>query len=96
MSSGEITFPADFDIFIPLPSTTKPCDNMLSKGALPLVPQDSSKEEWNQPLCWSEPSRYMSAGHLRSFLFSKTKLCVEPLSNHTSTISVNFSKSSAL
>ena len=44
-SSGRITFPVDFDILSPLPSTTKPWDKMLSKGALPLVPQDSNSEE---------------------------------------------------
>ena len=40
-----VTFPDDFDIFMPLPSTTKPCDKILSNGALPLVPQDSNKDE---------------------------------------------------
>ena len=45
ISSGEIVFPADFDILRPFPSTTKPCDKMLSKGAFPLVPQDCNKEE---------------------------------------------------
>ena len=45
ISSGEITLPIDLDIFNPFPSTTNPCERMLSKGALPLVPQDSNNEE---------------------------------------------------
>ncbi len=45
-----MTFPIDLDIFLPLPSTTKPCERTVLKGALPLVPQDSSKEEWKNPL----------------------------------------------
>ena len=44
-SSGAIMLPVDFDIFRPFPSTTKPCDKMLLNGALPLVPQDSNKDE---------------------------------------------------
>src|SRR5210317_2560374 len=38
----------------------------------------------------------MDAGHFKSSLFSKTNEWVDPLSNHTSTISLNFSKSSDL
>ena len=45
ISSGEITLPNDFDIFKPFPSTTKPWDKIDSNGALPLVPQDSNKDE---------------------------------------------------
>ena len=45
ISSGAITFPKDFDIFSPFPSTTNPCERIDSKGALPLVPQDSSNDE---------------------------------------------------
>ena len=40
-----MALPNDFDIFKPLPSTTNPCDKIDSKGALPLVPQDSNKDE---------------------------------------------------
>ena len=43
-SSGAIILPVDLDIFRPFPSTTKPWERMLLKGALPLVPHDSYKE----------------------------------------------------
>ena len=45
ISSGAIILPVDFDIFKPLPSTTKPWVRILLKGALPLVPQDSNNDE---------------------------------------------------
>ena len=44
-SCGEVTFPNDFDIFRPFSSNTNPCVNTDSKGATPLVPQDSNNEE---------------------------------------------------
>ena len=36
---------------------TKPCVRMPSNGARPRVAQLSSSDDWNQPRCWSEPSR---------------------------------------
>ena len=48
-----------------------------------------SKDDWNQPRCWSEPSRYISAGKRRpspSRCFS-TEVCDTPLSHHTSRMS---------
>src|SRR5258706_368615 len=50
-------------------------------------------EEWNQPRCWSEPSRYMSAGKLDSSRCEprSTVKCVVPESNQTSSVSRAFS-----
>ena len=91
MSSGEIILPADFDIFIPLPSTTKPCDSILSKGALPLVPQDSKKERSETNLCVGQSLlNTLMLAILNLFFFSKTNECVDPLSNQTSTMSFDF------
>ena len=59
-SCGATTLPSDFDIFCPFSSSTKPCVSTTSKGARPRVPHNSSSEDWNQPRCWSEPSRYMT------------------------------------
>ena len=56
-SLGEMQLPSDFDILRPSASTTKPWVRTVSKGARPRVPQLSSSELWNQPRCWSEPSR---------------------------------------
>src|SRR4030067_2059696 len=51
---------------------------------------DSSRELWNHPLCWSLPSRYISAGHESSGLSLSTAAWLTPESNHTSSISVSF------
>ena len=59
--SGSTTLPSDFDIFRPWPSSAKPCVRTASYGARPRVPQLSSKLDWNQPRCWSDPSRYRFA-----------------------------------
>ena len=45
ISWGETTLPTLLDIFLPCPSSTKPCVKTASKGALPLVPQASSNDE---------------------------------------------------
>ncbi len=57
-----ITLPSDLDIFTPLSSTTKPWVSTVSKGAVPVVPTAVRIDDWNQPRCWSEPSRYMNVG----------------------------------
>ena len=74
----------------------------------PRVPQDSSSEDWNQPRCWSEPSRYITVSGPPSRLrwmparpgkcsgSSSTKACVEPESNQTSRMSSTFAHSLAL
>ena len=72
-----------------------------SKGARPRVPQLSNSDEWNQPRCWSEPSRYITVSGppstvrraLRSSRTSSVKAWVEPESNHTSRISSTLSYS---
>ena len=62
----------------------------------------SSSEEWNQPRCWSVPSRYITVSLPPSTLrlmpascgkctgSSSTKACVEPESNQTSQMSSTF------
>src|SRR5471030_117496 len=95
-SCGETVLPIDLDIFLPSPSTTKPCVSKALYGGAPFNIEEVSSDEWNQPRCWSEPSRYRSAGHLRSGLPSSVKTCVQPESNQTSRMSVTWSKSSAL
>ena len=46
--------------------------------------------DWNQPRCWSEPSRYRSAG-LPKPRAASTASWVTPESNQTSRMSVTFS-----
>ena len=101
-SCGAVTLPNDFDILRPCSSSTKPCVSTTSKGARPRVPQLSSSEEWNQPRCWSLPSRYITVSLPPSTLrlmpascgkctgSSSTKACVEPESNQTSRMSSTF------
>ena len=89
-SCGAVTLPSDLDILRPCSSITKPCVSTALNGARPRVPTASSSEEWNQPRCWSVPSRYRSAGQGRPRA-SSTKAWVEPLSNHTSTMSITCS-----
>jgi hypothetical protein len=55
--SGSMVLPRLLDIFMPLASMVKPCVSTALKGARPRVPQLSSSDDWNQPRCWSEPSR---------------------------------------
>src|SRR5271163_2167309 len=105
-SCGEVTLPSDFDILCPLSSSTKPWVNTASNGARPRVPQLSSSEDWNQPRCWSEPSRYITTSEPPSCLrfmparpgkclaSSSTNACVEPESNQTSRMSSTFCQSS--
>jgi hypothetical protein len=54
--------PATWTSCMPLPSTTKPWVSKPLYGARPSMAQPVSRMEWNQPRCWSEPSRYRSAG----------------------------------
>src|SRR3954462_2356508 len=101
-SCGAVPLPSDFDILRPPSSSTKPCVSTTSNGARPRVPQLSSSDEWNQPRCWSEPSRYITVSLPPSTLrlmpasdgkcsgSSSTKACVEPESNQTSQMSSTF------
>src|SRR5256885_10688726 len=105
-SCGAVTLPSDFDILYPSSSSTKPWVSTTSNGATPRVPQDSSSEDWNQPRCWSEPSRYitvsrppwiarlMPASEGKCTGSSSTKAWVEPESNQTSRMSSTFFQSS--
>ena len=54
---GSIVLPSDFDIFRPFSSTVKPCVSTALYGAWPFWATHASSELWNQPRCWSEPSR---------------------------------------
>ena len=57
---GSTVLPTDFDILRPFSSSVKPWVSTTSNGARPRVPQLSSSDDWNQPRCWSEPSRYIT------------------------------------
>ena len=74
----------------PAPSTTKPCVSKAAYGARPSIAQPVNNELWNQPRCWSEPSKYKSAGCCNSGRRLSTAACVEPESNQTSKVSVTF------
>ncbi len=54
---GATTLPSDLDILRPLSSTVKPWVSTARYGAAPSVATAVSSELWNQPRCWSEPSR---------------------------------------
>src|SRR3990167_8775408 len=84
---GATTLPFDLLILWPLPSTTNPCVSNALKGARPLMAQPVSRLDWNQPRCWSEPSRYKSAGECNAVRRCNTDACVTPESNHTSSVS---------
>ena len=64
-SCGEMTLPIDFDILRPSRSIRKPCVSTSRNGGRPRVASATSSELWNQPRCWSLPSRYMSDGQAR-------------------------------
>src|SRR5574343_1725078 len=86
---GAMTLPLDLDILWPLPSTTKPCVSRALYGARPSMAQPESSEDWNQPRCWSEPSRYRSAGCVDTAAWEPRSTCqwVVPESNQTSSVS---------
>ena len=48
------------------------------------MPSPISSELWNQPRCWSLPSRYRSAGQVSSGRNGSTASWLDPESNHTS------------
>src|SRR5580704_17687079 len=103
---GSTVLPTDFDILRPFSSSVNPWVSTISNGARPRVPQLSSSDDWNQPRCWSEPSRYITVSLPPSTLrlmparpgkctgSSSTKAWVEPESNQTSQISSIFFHSS--
>jgi len=71
-SSGAMKLPIDLLIFRPSPSTKNPWVRTSRYGARPLVPTEAKRDEWNQPRCWSLPSRYMSGWGASDGLFSQT------------------------
>ena len=87
---GATTLPSDFDILRPCSSIDEAVRQDRLERRPPRVPTASSSDEWNQPRCWSEPSRYRSAGQGRPRA-SSTKAWVEPDSNQTSTMSMTCS-----
>src|SRR3984957_3856346 len=103
---GSTVLPIDFDILRPFSSSVKPCVSTTSNGARPRVPQLSNSDDWNQPRCWSLPSRYITVSSPPSTLrlipaspgkctgSSSTNACVEPESNQTSQMSSTFFHSS--
>src|SRR5450755_620020 len=103
---GSTVLPSDFDILRPFSSSVKPWVSTTSNGARPRVPQLSSNDDWNQPRCWSDPSRYITVSSPPSTLrltpaspgkctgSSSTNAWVEPESNQTSQMSSTFFHSS--
>ncbi|MNN47587.1 hypothetical protein D3C81_1620150 [compost metagenome] len=88
---GSMVLPSDLDILRPFSSTVKPCVSSSRYGAWLSMAQPVSSEEWNQPRCWSEPSRYRSARGPVSWpmLCEPRSTCqwVVPESNQTSRVS---------
>ena len=84
---GDTTLPRDLDCFLPFSSTTKPWVRTALYGALPFIAMLVSNDDWNHPLCWSEPSKYRSATTPLENLFSETVEWVTPESNQTSKVS---------
>src|SRR6266568_6729292 len=89
-SCGDTPVPRDFDIFSPDSLTMNPHVTTCLYGAAPSIPAPISSDDWNQPRCWSCPSRYTAAGHVSSERVFKTAMCEHPESNHTSRMSVSF------
>src|SRR3989338_6833689 len=82
-------FPSDFDIFLFPRSKTRPCTAIFSKGFFPNVISDNINREFHQPLNWSFPSIFKSAGqnfsnNLLFFGYPKAAQLETPESNHTS------------
>src|SRR5690554_4252150 len=95
-SWGAITLPMDLDILWPLPSTVKPWVSTCLYGETPRMAMEVFSDDWNQPRCWPEPSRYISARHWPSSSRTRsTESWVTPESNHTSRVSSTFSYWSA-
>src|SRR3954454_21796041 len=92
-STAETALPPDLAIFLPCSSTTNPCVSTVSNGARPVVPTAVRMDDWNQPRCWSDPSRYMKAGYPRSKSPDRTERWLEPDSNQTSRMSPSLRKS---
>jgi hypothetical protein len=88
--SGSTTLPMLLLILMPFSSSTNPCVSTFLYGATPSDATEVRRLLWNQPRCWSLPSRYRSAGKLRFGRALTTPDQLEPLSNQTSIVSVPF------
>ena len=58
--------PNDLLILLPFPSITNPADTNSLYGATPDTATEVISEELNHPRYWSLPSRYKSAGYVKS------------------------------
>src|SRR5215207_1934103 len=88
ISCGRITLPTDFDIFRPSRSIRNPCVSTSRNGGRPRVASPTSSELWNQPRCWSLPSRYRSAGQVSSGRKGNTASWLDPESNQTEDVAL--------
>src|SRR5262245_28162693 len=80
----------------------KPCVSTVLNGGAPFPASDNKSEDWNQPRCWSLPSRYISACQ-GSFVAPRccsagcgmsTERDDDPESIHTSSVSADFAAAS--
>jgi hypothetical protein len=92
---GATTLPSDFDILRPFSSTVNPWVRTPLYGARAYTASLMSSELWNQPRCWSEPSRYSSTGAWISGRWAPTHSKERPESAQTSITSFTFSYWSA-
>src|SRR5688572_18374908 len=78
-----------------------PCVSTVRYGGAPLPASERSNDDWNQPRCWSEPSRYISTWNglspapRNSLRCAVTERDDEPESIHTSSVSLDFAVASA-
>jgi len=94
--NGLKTLPRLLLIFLPFSSKTIPCVMTVPYGAWAFSPSAValifvSRLDWNQPLCWSDPSRYTSASGRPSASgltpSSLSSVHEHPESNQTSIVS---------
>ncbi len=55
-STGSTPLPSDFEKARPCSSSVQPEVATILYGACPRTATEVSREEWNQPRCWSPPS----------------------------------------
>src|SRR3974390_2989678 len=89
------------EIFSRSASTMKPWVSTVRYGAAPLPASDSNSDDWNQPRCWSEHSRYISHWNGLSWPRISGRAAMtareeEPESIHTSSVSLDLLTASAL
>src|SRR6202158_6089591 len=89
MSTGSTPLPRDFENGRPCSSRVQPEVATILYGACPRTAMEVSRDEWNQPRCWSPPSVYRSAGAWSSRSMSRTACQLAPDSNQTSRMSIS-------